>query len=44
MIDDGFYFGNPNFMSLHDVEKVVKHGSKKEDASKFQKLLGSGKF
>lgn len=22
MTDDGFYLGNPNFMSLHDVEKV----------------------
>ena len=32
-----------NFMSLYNVEQV-KYRPKREDASKFQKLLGSGKF
>lgn len=32
-----------NFMSLYNAEQV-KYRPKKEDASKFQKLLSSGKF
>ena len=44
MTDDEFCFRNSNFKSLHDIENVVKHGTRKEIASKFQKLLGSEKF
>lgn len=44
MTDDEFCFRNSNFKSLHDVENVVKYGTRKEIASKFQKLLGSEKF
>ena len=41
MTDDEFCFRNSNFKSLLDVENVVKHGTSKEVASTFQKLLGS---
>jgi len=41
MTDDEFCFRNSNFKSLHDVENVDKHGTRKEVASQFQKLLGS---
>lgn len=40
MADDEFCLEIQNFMSLQDIEKVGKRESKKEEASKSQKLLG----